>query len=329
MSPGPAAAGDASPRRRWPARAAGLDTLDVLAGLDVGGSKLAIRAETLAGERVLDAVVPAAGWEATPADAAAKWLTGHLARVLTPSWRVLAAGVGAQGCDSPETGAALQCALAAAGVLAVVVNDGALVVPAAGLEQGIGLVAGTGSIGIGANAAGQVLIAGGWGWVIGDEAGAPALVREATRAALTAHDSGRPDDGLLGALLAAFDVPRAERLARAVNDEPTPENWGPRAAAVFEAADAGSALAAAVIDDAGAQLAQLAGRLRARGAVGTTVVAAGGVITSQPRLADALRARLATDQPDLELRILAEPPVAGAVTLARRLLAASQAGHPG
>jgi N-acetylglucosamine kinase-like BadF-type ATPase len=305
---GPAAAGDAG--------------LDVLAGLDAGGSKLAIRAETLAGDRVLDTVVPAAGWEATPADAAAEWLTGHLARVLPPSWRVLAAGVGAQGCDSPEICTALRHALRAAGLPAVVVNDGALLVPAAGLEQGIGLVAGTGSIGIGADAAGQPLIAGGWGWVLGDEGGAPALVREATRAALTAHDSGRRDDGLLAALLTAFAVPSAERLARAVNDEPTPENWGPRAAAVFAAADAGSALAAEVVDDAAGHLADLAGRLRARGAVGTTVVAAGGVITSQPRLADALRTRLAADQPDLELRILAEAPVAGAVALARRLLAA-------
>ncbi len=282
----------------------------------------------MAGERVLDTVVPATGWEAAPAAAAAEWLTGHLARALPTSWPVVAAGVGAQGCDAAETSAALECALRAAGLPAVVVNDGALLVPAAGLEHGIGLVAGTGSIGIGADATGQPLIAGGWGWVIGDEGGAPALVREATITALTAHDSGCPDDGLLGALLEAFSVRTAERLARAVNDEPTPENWGPRAAAVFAAADAGSALAIAVIDDAAGHLTALAGQLRLRGAVGTTVVAAGGVITSQPRLADALRARLAADHPELELRILAEAPVAGAVALARRLLTRG-AGRPG
>jgi N-acetylglucosamine kinase-like BadF-type ATPase len=312
VSPVPAAAVAARPAEQG--------RLQVVVGFDAGGSKLAIRAESLAGERVLDTVVPAAGWEATPAAAAAEWLTGHLARALPPDCQVLAAGVGAQGCDSPGISAALEEALRAAGLPAVVVNDGALLVPAAGLEHGIGLVAGTGSIGIGCNAAGQVLIAGGWGWVIGDEGGAPALVREATRAALTAHDSGRPDDGLLGALLAAFAVPTAERLARAVNDEPTPENWGPRAPAVFAAADAGSALAARVIDAAAAHLADLVGQLLGRGAVGTTVVAAGGVITSQSWLADALRARLAAGQPDLELCILAEPPVAGALTLARRLL---------
>jgi N-acetylglucosamine kinase-like BadF-type ATPase len=314
VSQEPAAAGETGPAQQ--------SGQQVVVGLDAGGSKLAIRAETLAGDLVLDTVVPAAGWEAVPAGAAAEWLTGHLARALPASWQVVAAGVGAQGCDAPETSAALECALRAAGLRAVVVNDGALLVPAAGLEQGIGLVAGTGSIGIGTDAAGQPLIAGGWGWVIGDEGGAPALVREAAKTALTAHDSGAGDDGLLGALLTAFAVPTAERLARAVNDEPTPENWGPRALAVFAAADAGSGLAAGVIDDAAAHLARLAGQLRTRGAAGTTVVAAGGVITSQPRLADALRARLAAAHPELELRILGDAPVAGAVTLARRVLAA-------
>ena len=67
---------------------------------------------------------------------------------------------------------------------------------------------------------GDSVITGGWGWVIGDEAGAAGIVREATKAALLAHDDGAPDDGLLAALLAAFGVADAERLARAVNDEP-------------------------------------------------------------------------------------------------------------
>jgi N-acetylglucosamine kinase-like BadF-type ATPase len=294
--------------------------VDVVVGLDAGGTKLAIRIETLAGDRVLDTSFAAAGWEASPAADAAAWLMTHLERCLPAGCRVVAAGVGAQGCDAPRTTEELQRALGAAGIRATVVNDGALLVPAAGLERGIGIVAGTGSIGVGADAAGQVMLTGGWGWVIGDEGGAAAIVREAAIAALTAHDDGQADDGLLSALLAAFGVIDAERLARAVNDEPTIENWGPRAPAVFAAADAGSALAEQVIEVAGEQLAALVGRLLGRGAVGATVVAAGSVIVQQPRLAEALRVRLAADHPELELRILTEDPVAGAVTLARRLL---------
>jgi len=161
-----------------------------------------------------------------------------------------------------------------------------------------------------------VLFAGGWGWVLGDEASAPAIVREATKAALAAYDDDRADDGLLAALLGHFGVADAPALARAVNDEPTPENWGPGAPAVFHAADAGSPLARGVIDDAARALQKLVTRLVERGAVGTTVVAAGSVIVNQPRLADSLRAHLAREHPALNLRLLEVPPVAGALALA-------------
>ena len=315
---------------------------ELVVGVDVGGTKLAVRAETVSGELVTDVTVGASGWSAAPAGAAADWLWLQLERCLPGvaglpglpgGSRVVAAGIGAQGCDSAAICEELRVALRARGIPATVVNDGALLVPAAGLDAGIGIVAGTGSIAVGTGASGETLLAGGWGWVLGDEGGAAAIVREATRAALRAHDEGLPDDGLLAALADAFGVEAsgaggsgalgawvAERLARLVNDEPTAENWAPRAPAVFAAADAGSARAVAVIEAAAAELAALAGRLRARGAVGTTVVAGGSVVVGQPRLAQALAAQLRLVDVGLELRVLAQEPVAGAVVLARRLL---------
>jgi N-acetylglucosamine kinase-like BadF-type ATPase len=294
--------------------------MNVVAGMDVGGTKLAIRAETLAGDRVADATCGAADWAAVPAAAAASWLVTRLRKYLPDDSEIAALGVGAQGCDSLQIAANLERALRSLGLLATVVNDGGLLVPAAGLEHGIGVVVGTGSIGVAADASGGSLFAGGWGWVIGDEGGASAIVREATKAALSAHDAGRPDDGLLAALEHAFGVPSAERLARAVNDEPTVANWAPHAPVVFAAADQGSALADEVITAAAGQLTALVGKLIARGAVGGAVVAGGSVIINQPRLARAFRARLAGEHPALELRILGDEPVAGAVALARRLL---------
>jgi N-acetylglucosamine kinase-like BadF-type ATPase len=89
---------------------------------------------------------------------------------------------------------------------------------------------------------------------------------------------------------------------------------------VFAAAEAGSGRAAAVIEAAAAELAALVRRVRARGAVGTTVVAGGSVVTRQPLLARALADRLRLVDAGFELRVLAEEPVAGAVVLARRLL---------
>ena len=100
--------------------------------------------------------------------------------------------LGAQGVDSATTAANLTLELAELGYRATVVNDAALIVPAGGFDQGVEIVAGTGAIAVGKDRADNMLAAGGWGCVIGDEGGAAALVREATRAALRAHDEGKP-----------------------------------------------------------------------------------------------------------------------------------------
>jgi N-acetylglucosamine kinase-like BadF-type ATPase len=101
------------------------------------------------------------------------------------------------------------------------------------------------------------------------------------------------------------------------------ENWAPRAPAVFAAAEAGSGLAMAVIEAAAAELAGLVRRLRSQGAAGTAVVTGGSVVTRQPLLARALEAQPRLVDAELELRVLAEEPVAGAVVLARQLLGSS------
>jgi N-acetylglucosamine kinase-like BadF-type ATPase len=293
----------------------------LIVGLDAGATKLAVRIEREDGTRVLDTAVPASDWEAEPTAAAVQWLLARLRPLLPPDEPVAVLGLGAQGCDNPEVAAELAAGLAAAGLPGPVVNDAALLVPAAGFDAGIGLIAGTGAIGVGTTADGSPLAAGGWGWVLGDDAGAVGVVREAVKSALSAHDAGVADDGLLGALLAAYGVPNAERLARVVNDEPTIENWAPHAPAVFAAADAGSALAQGIVTHAADHLVKLVDQLRARGAVGAQVVAAGSVIVRQPRLRDAVAAALAQRHPELGFTLLADAPVAGAVALARRHLA--------
>jgi N-acetylglucosamine kinase-like BadF-type ATPase len=296
----------------------------VVVGMDAGGTKLAVQAETLGGELVTSVELPAPDWEASPAAAAAAWLDRQLRSAVPPGAVVLSVGVGAQGCNTPDSCTELERALAARGLAAAVVNDGALLIPAAGLDTGIGIISGTGSVGIGFDGSGSILRAGGWGWVLGDDGGAAAIVREAARAALLAQDAGLPDDGLLAALTGVYAVASAEDLARAVNDEPTVANWAPHAPAVFAAADAGSAQAAAVIAAAAEALTDLVSRLVDRGAAGTAVVAAGSVITRQPRLSRAFAEALGRRHPDLQFRLLDQPPVTGAVVLARRLLSAQR-----
>jgi len=185
---------------------------------------------------------------------AAQWIGKCIQQNVRQS--VDALGIGAQGCNTQAHCRDLSAALTELiGAPAEVTNDAALLIPAAGLTDGVGVIAGTGAIAVGRLPDGDLAFCGGWGWVLGDEGSAPALVRDAARRALADHDAGRDDDPLLSLLAAGFGVIGAEQLARAVNDMPTAESWGERAGSVFTAADSGSPGAISVISGAGAALA--------------------------------------------------------------------------
>lgn len=294
--------------------------VDLIAALDIGGTKTQLVLEDTAGNRLLDITAPSLEWDAEPPEPAAIWIAGLLNRHVPKGDRVVALAFGAQGINRDDVGQALANALKARGYPTNAVNDASLIVAAAGFDRGIGVISGTGAIAVGADASGAFMAAGGWGWVIGDEGGAAALVRDAVRAALHANDGGEPDDGLLSAMIAHFGVADAERLTRQVNDEPTMDNWAPHAPAVFAAADAGSALAQRVIADGARSLATLVGQLRGRGAVGNEIVVAGSVIVNQPRLLDAFRSEVAK-LGGYTIHVLTAPPVEGAVLLARKAAA--------
>ncbi|MDB5416309.1 MAG: hypothetical protein JWR10_4644 [Rubritepida sp.] len=294
---------------------------DLIAALDIGGTKTQLVIETLDHKRVLDVTEPSLDWDAEPPGPAIDFIAERVGRHTPQDGRIVSLAFGAQGINRREVGLALETGLAARGYKTTAVNDASLIAAAAGFTDGIGVISGTGAIAVGADAAGNFLSAGGWGWVIGDEGGASALVREAVRAALRANDSGLPDDGLLGHLIAHFGVADAERLTRVVNDEPTMDNWAPHAPAIFTAADAGSPLAQSVIVEGAKMLAFNVGQLRARGAVGSDVVVAGSVIVNQPRLLDAFRAAIAALNHDYAVHVLTAAPVEGAVLLAHRAAA--------
>lgn len=293
--------------------------MKALVGLDIGGTKAAVRVEDAEDRTVVvDTEIASPDWDAEPIAWGVSWIVRALDGALPPGAEVVALGVGAQGFDNPTLTEDYSRRLAALGYPTVAVNDAALLAPAAGLERCLGLIAGTGAIGVGWTESGRFLHAGGWGHVIGDDAGAAGLVRRATIAALRRHDDGLPDDGLLAALTGSFQVPDAERLARAVNDRPTMENWAPHAPVVFRAAAEGSATAAATIEAGAAHLATLVDQLLARGAVSDDVVVAGSVIARQPAYLE-LATRLITQaHPTLRVRLLDAAPVVGAVELASR-----------
>lgn len=297
------------------------DSTPCAVGIDVGGTKTHLRAFVGGGD-VVDHVRSSTGWRPHDAGAAADWLTDLIADALPSPLRPSALAVGGHACETPRQCAGIRAALQERlGVPALVVGDAELLVPAAGLEKGVGLVAGTGSVAVGRLPGGEAVQVGGWGAVLGDEGGAAGLVREAARAVWAAHDRGEEPDALATGLVAAFGVAEVPALGAALEAaEDVSAEWGSRSPAVFTAAEAGSPLARAVIAEGGRALAGLVVRLAARGVAVDDVVVAGGTVLAQPALYEAFTAALSESLPGARTQPLRVPPVEGALALARSLL---------
>lgn len=292
-------------------------------GVDIGGTKTHVLVASIDpsdGGGSVDIVVPSSSWRARLGDFAAD---GAALRRVLLDWlgdAVLRAplAVGAHGCDTTAQCRQFELELRRHFTGPVlVVNDSELMAPATGLEKAIGVVVGTGSIATARSVTGELVTAGGWGWLLGDEGSAPGLVREAVRAVLSHLDRDGAPDPLGRRLMAAFAASDGAGLALAVSQSPSAEAWGAHALEVFRAADDGSEIAAEVIRVAGEQLALLVDLLLRRGIPADAVVAGGSVIERQPRLQEAFREALGRVRPDLPLRILGRAPVNGAVALAR------------
>ncbi len=298
---------------------------DIIAGVDIGGTKTSVIIQDK-GRSVVDTTLATDEWRVRRVDEDAQTLAGLVKRLGAESGiagtEIAALAVGAHGCDTGDQCLQYQHALARhlRGKV-LVVNDSELMVPAAGYSSGIGVVAGTGSIAVARTPGGDMLVAGGWGWILGDEGSAPALVRDAAKAVRGAIDTGHMDDVLIGALMQELGTDDPTMLGRLLNDTRSAVIWGRYANSVFRAADGGSPLARNVILAGGKALAALVGILIRRGADASNVVAGGGVIVEQPRLMDAFKAGMAEISPSSNVVLLRAPPVQGAVVLAQRVLA--------
>ncbi len=292
----------------------------MIAGIDIGGTKTHLAVQSDGGavrERVLETI----DWrKRKDAFVDSQALLGVLEQLSAGQPAVVV--IGAHGCDTDSDCLTLQALISkqlAATVL--VLNDSELLLPAAGRRSGISLIAGTGSIAVSRDADRKMMAAGGWGWFLGDEGSASGLVRDAARAVRALLDRSEVLDPLGAMLIDALEIRGPVEISRALGDLGSAARIGSLAHLVFEAADAGSELADGVITRGGAALADLVGQLVGRGASGTDVVAAGGVISSQVRLYTAFEGALARRVPTAAATLLSKPPVIGALHLARELAA--------
>src|SRR5581483_2400367 len=203
----------------------------------------------------------------------------------------------------------------------VVVNDALIaLVAGAGGDAGIVIIAGTGSIVYGRNAAGEAARAGGWGHMIGDEGSGYWIGREALASVMRAADGRGPATELSGEILSHFGVDDVSRLPRIVYDREAPRaavaELGPL---VQRIADAGDAVATRILERAADELVLAAGsvasRLEMRGDPFTFFLA-GGAFRVVPRLMADVERRLEEVAPRATARRLDVEPAMGAVWLA-------------
>jgi glucosamine kinase len=294
---------------------------DLIAGIDIGGTKTHIlvgRGNDIVGGKV----VPSSDWRSWDREKDAAALSSLISDVAGSNLAAIA--IGAHGCDADWQCKQLEADLGKylAGRITVV-NDSELLLPAAGYFSGIGVVSGTGSIAVARKADGTMLVAGGWGWILGDEGSAAAIVREGARAIRGSLDRGETGDPLVETLMKALETSDPTKIGRMLNDIRSAAAWGRYAGSVFEAAEQQSPLALQVIREGGEALAGLVGTLVARGADASNIVIGGGVIVEQPILLQAFESAIATISPASKVTLLREAPVIGALALARHGLETS------
>ncbi|NQX14287.1 BadF/BadG/BcrA/BcrD ATPase family protein [Rathayibacter sp. VKM Ac-2857] len=302
-----------------------------LVGVDVGGTKTHVRLLDTDGAEE-DLVLPSSAWRSGELFADPENLP-RLAEVLLrlrPLAEDAVVVLGVHGCDTPgqmrEATATLSLRL---GRPVTVVNDAELLGFAEQEEPSIQMIVGTGAVICGTTADGARITVDGHGWPLGDRGSAHDLVSTALRATLVACDNGVTPEGgapdpLIGAVLTAFGASDAATLAAEATRIAGGAAWGAFAPLVFEQAAAGSALAGRIVEDAAQALAAGVASLVRRGAIGSLVVAGGGVIVNQPAYERRIRERLAEGAPQLAFVVVRRPPVVGAMAHARALATAER-----
>ena len=284
-------------------------------GLDIGGTLSRARV-CVDGEVIAEAEAASASLTAVGADRATAALTNLLAQLpLEPNRPFDAVCAGSAGSSVLGARQFLHNRLAPltkSGTV-VIVSDAALVLPAAGLDAGVAVICGTGSIAVGRWQQHEAR-SGGFGYLLGDEGSGYWIARAALRVLLDRRDRRVPLGVLGDRLLAAAGVDGIDSLHRFFYDQPHPRRWARYAPSVLDSEDPAAAIITAEAAQALAALAaSTAQRLGAPS--GPPVVLAGGLM-AHPVLRTATERATAEALPGSEVRVLKEPPVTGAVRLA-------------
>jgi len=201
-----------------------------------------------------------------------------------------------------------------------IVGDTIIALEAAfGRGPGVVVIAGTGSIAYGRNAAGQTARAGGWGFAISDEGSGYWIGRAAVASAMRSLDE-EGKSPLLDTILKTWKLESLDKLIVTANATPPP-NFAALLPAVLAAANAGDPAASDVLAQAGSELAGRAiavTRRLFRTASEIPVAMSGGVFQNAALVREHFYKTLRSEYPNASINETVVEPVRGALELARR-----------
>ena len=293
-------------------------------GIDAGGTKTVCLLADGTGEVQAEARGAGANLQSAGELEVEKVLHEVMEAALAPrDVRPAAICLGIAGVDRPADAAAVRGIMRRIGFKTptLVVNDAVVALWAGADDQpGVVIVAGTGSIAYGRNAAGRAARAGGWGYLLGDEGGGFWIGRAALSAVVRQFDGRGPATLLTDLVLEHMRLASPRELIHEIyyRDIQRLAISG-LASLVQRATDAGDAVASQVLVRAGGELAAAAasviGRLDMRGDT-FPVILAGGIFHGVPWLRGDLESRLSEVAPRSSVQLLGVEPAIGAVRLA-------------
>lgn len=292
----------------------------VYAGVDGGGTKTTFVVVAGDGEEIGRHTAPTSNAAVIGHDAAGAILRGGLERILAETGSELGGvWLGLSGGDRPEDHRRLRPHIDHLTPNIRMSNDAELVMAA--LPDGIGLVvvAGTGSIAFGYDAAGRRVRSGGWGQILGDEGSGYDLAQR-MMAAYTAQVDGRgPETACYDLLMHHLNLAEPFQLIQWVYaQDRTKGDIAALSAIVLAAADDGDEVARSIVEESAEELAHTAKAAARRLDLSSPFPLAltGGLLTGSERFREAFLAAFRKDFPILDIHLVTDPALTAARSIA-------------
>jgi len=298
-------------------------TATMFAGIDGGGTKTAIVLVNADGTEIARHVTSTSNAAVVGHEAAGAVLRDGLSVAIAavPGGGTLAgAWFGLSGSDRPEDHRRLRPWIEHLAPGIRMTNDAELILAALPDETGVAIVSGTGSIAFGRNADGTRARAGGWGHVFGDEGSGYDLARRMFDAYAREIDGRGPATTLTKRLMEHLALAEPFQLIAYVYASTTEKaDLAALSTIVIEEAAAGDQVAGEILAESAAELATttaaVARRLGFRDRLPLALT--GGLLTHVSPFREAVLAPMAIEWPELDWRIVDDPALSAAKSLAR------------